>query len=136
MIDYKSPFYGYRRGKLCKDAPGERLEKSCSVEINRQAIDNLAWATQEKIDCLLKDAVSRFFGHNNWVMEDLIGRATLDQFPGGERVFSLDGVALIELYPLDFEVGEKEGRKTISTLQRYRVLACKHQADKEEGSAQ
>lgn len=92
------------------------------VDVRQEAVSRLSMAMAAKTDDVLREAVTRFLGHDKWVPEELKGRGVMQHLPSGVEVFCLDGVALVELYPLTVEHESKRGSVVMNATRRHRFL--------------
>lgn len=92
------------------------------VDVRQKAASRLALAMAAKTDGVLREAVTRFLGHDKWAPEELKDRGVMQHLPSGVEVFCLDGVALVELYPLTVEHDSKGGSVVINATRRHRFL--------------
>lgn len=79
---------------------------------------HLAEALARETDDLIREAINRFFGHKDWLLGDLKGRAVMTILPSRNEVFSIDGVPLLEMQPVDLNLNST----TIAANRKYRFL--------------
>lgn len=91
-------------------------------DVGQAAAEQLGSATAAKTDNVLREAVTRFLGRDDWTLGELKDRGELKRWPSGVEVFFLDGVALVELYPVTVEHEKKGGRAVISAKRNHRFL--------------
>lgn len=85
-------------------------------------VGQLASAMAGKTDAILREAVTRFLGREDWTDSELKGRMVRQVLPSGVEYFCMDGVALVELYPLTIADEIKNGSVVFTTTQNYRFL--------------
>ena len=89
----------------------------------RQAVtDQLSSAMVAKTDNILREAVTRFLGRDDWALVELKGRGSLNKLPSGVEVFCLDGVELVELYPITVEHEQKGAGHVMHATRQHRFL--------------
>ena len=92
------------------------------VDVRQAAAEQLGSAMAAKTDNILREAVTRFFGHKDWTLGELKGRGVLQRLPSGVEVFCLDGVALVELYPVTVEHEQSGQSHVLHATRQYRFL--------------
>ena len=89
------------------------------VDVRQGPAEQLGSAMAAKTDNILREAVTRFFGRDDWTLGELKGRGVMQHLPSGVEVFCLDGVSLVELYPVTVEHENKGGSVVISAKRRF-----------------
>jgi hypothetical protein len=84
--------------------------------------EQLGSAIAAKTDNILREAVSRFLGREDWVISELKGRGALNTLPSGVEVFCLDGVALVELHPVTVEHEQNGASHVLRATRQHRFL--------------
>lgn len=79
---------------------------------------HLAEALARKTDALIREAATRFLGRDDWLLDDLMGRAVMTILPNRNEVFSIDGVPILEVQPVDLNLNST----TIAANRKYRFL--------------
>lgn len=92
------------------------------VDVRQAAAEQLGSAMAAKTDNILREAVTRFFGRDDWALGELKGRGVIQHLPSGVEVFCLDGVALVEFYPVTVEHENKGGNVVVSAKRNHRFL--------------
>ena len=92
------------------------------VDVRQAAAEQLGSAMAAETDNILREAVTRFFGRDDWTLGELKGRGVVQHLPSGVEVFYLDGVALVELYRVTVECENKGGKVVASAKRNYRFL--------------
>lgn len=94
--------------------------------------DLLGSAMAAKMDNILREAVARFLGRDDWTLGELKGRGALQRLPNGVEVFCLDGVALVELHPITVEHEQKGASHVLHATRQYRFLLpnASHEAER------
>lgn len=106
---------------MVDDSMNEPIEEDL-VDVFQSAADQLGGAMAAETDKILQGAVTRFFGRNDWTLGELKGRGVLNQLPSGVEVFCLDGVALVELHPINAEHNQNEKINVLTATRQYRFL--------------
>jgi len=87
-------------------------------DLTQEFTKQLATAISVKTDGVLREAVTRFFGRDDWTLDELKGRAVIAHLPIGVDVFSVDGVALLELLPTSLD----QAGSVITAARQHRFL--------------
>lgn len=103
------------------------------VDVRQAVTDQLASAMAAKTDNILREAVTRFLGRDDWMLTELKARGTLNKLPSGVEVFCLDGVALVELYPITVEHEHKGASHVLHATRQHRFLLPNTQINAAEG---
>lgn len=89
-----------------------------NTNLTRVFTQHLSEALVRETDDLIREAINRFFGHKDWLLGDLKGRAVMTILPSRNEVFSVDGVPLLEITPVDANLNST----TMSANRKYRFL--------------
>lgn len=92
------------------------------VDVRQAVTDQLGSAMAAKTDNILREAVTRFLGRDDWVLGELKGRAYLNRLPSGAEVFCLDGVALVEFSPITVEHEQDGASHVLCATRQHRFL--------------
>lgn len=92
------------------------------VDVRQAVTDQLGGAMSAKTDNILREAVTRFLGRADWTLGELKGRGALNRLPSGAEVFCLDGVAIVELFPVTVEHEQKGASHVLHATRQYRFL--------------
>lgn len=100
----------------------ELFDSTCR-DVAKDATQLLAEAMVAKTDEVIREAVTLFLGNDDWTLESLSGRATMVKLPTGVEIFSLDGVELIELYPVVVDTTmDISGSTHVNATRKHRFL--------------
>lgn len=92
------------------------------VDVRQAAAEQLGSAMAAKTDNVLREAVTRFLGRDDWTLGELKDRGELKRWPSGIDVFCLDGVALVELYPVTVEHEQIGQSHVLHATRQHRFL--------------
>lgn len=92
------------------------------VDVRQALADRLGSAMAAKMDNILREAVTRFLGRDDWTLGELKGRGVLQRLPSGVEVFCVDGVALVELHPITVEHEQKGASHVLHATRQHRFL--------------
>jgi hypothetical protein len=120
--------YGSTLSKAAENARLRRGDPSAIGNVLSSSTSRLALAMSAKTDAVLREAVTRFLGRDDWRLDDLRDRGVMQHLPSGVEVFCLDGVALVELLPITVEHECKGGSEVINATRRHRFLVPKKNA--------
>lgn len=100
----------------------ELFDSTCR-NVAQDATRLLAEAMVAKTDEVIREAVTRFLGNDDWTLDSLSGRAMMVKLPTGVETFSLDGVELIELHPMVVETTmDVDGSTHVNATRKHRFL--------------
>lgn len=63
-----------------------------------------------------------YIGHYKWTLDDLLGRVERKSIKNGNDIYSIDGINLVEFYPVRIESDSKSGNIVIETKRNHRML--------------
>jgi hypothetical protein len=85
-----------------------------------QIIAQMAGTMIENKTGLIKGAISKALGTQDWTLCELRHRLHQVIFNGSKEVFFLDGKEIIRFYPLEFIQGTKDHVTTLKAEQKFR----------------
>lgn len=88
----------------------------------KAAAEQLGSAMAAKTDNVLREAITRFLGRDDWALADLKGRGALIRLQSGVEVFSLDGVALVEFCPIEIDDEQNGFSHVLRATRQHRFL--------------
>ena len=94
-------------------------------DIAQEASNRLAQAMARKTDDVYSEAITRFLGSKAWTIESLQGRCVLQRMQNGVETLIVDGVAIVEMLPIEIE---KTGTRIFAN-RSHRFLINKQQTD-------
>lgn len=104
------------------ETPKQMVKAIHSRDGTQVVADQLGNIMAANTENILREAVTRFLGRNDWTLCELKGRGVLQRLPSGVDVFCLDGVALAELHPITVEREQKGASYTLHATRRHRFL--------------
>lgn len=70
-------------------------------DVMQQTNDLLAGQIARSLDDIVREAINRQLGRSDWVINDLAGRLNRCIYPDKREVYSVDGVPVLEVFPMD-----------------------------------
>lgn len=94
---------------------------TCSdlLEYKRKQISD---GIEQKKDEIIKMAINHYLAKHDWWITDIIGRCNMNIFPDKTEVFQMDGINLVEIYPVMFKTEEQDGITVLTAVQEYRQI--------------
>ena len=93
-----------------------------SKSLIKQREEQLSIAIVKKFEDVLKSAITKKLGREDWKTEDLKGRLHKTVCNRKIETYYLDEVPLVEFYPPSFSTDNFMGKHTLSVTQNYRML--------------
>ena len=81
----------------------------------------LAGAMAANDDAVIREAINRWLGRDDWTLGEIQGRGVMQHQPNGKTVFCLDGVAIVELYPVTVTNERKGGSTFLRASRQHRL---------------
>ena len=98
------------------------------TDITQEVSNQLAQAMARKTDDVYSEAITRFLGSEAWTIESLQGRCVLQRNHIGVETLIVDGVAIVEMLPIEIE---KTGT-TLEATRAHRFLIPKHEDEENQ----
>ena len=92
-------------------------------DIAQKVSNQLAQAMARKTDDVYSEAITRFLGSKAWTIESLQGRCVLQRNHIGVETLIVDGVAIVEMFPIEIE---RTGTRIFAN-RSHRFLIPKHE---------